>query len=350
LIYAIWPGKFALFLWQIFRSLPIFRCMRKRNIALAAVSVLILQLTASNARAIPASEIISFGDSLTDAGNASIATSGAFPGANYATRTVPGVPFPVGYYTDGPSTTPATSGPTGLWIDQLAADLGVTDPVPALAPGGGTNYAVGGALTGSASPQDMQNQVNLFLSQHLSGAPSTALYTFWGGANDVLAGDSPATAANNIYEEIKELSADGGKTFLWPNLPLLGDTPEGSANAAALNAATTGFNTQWSADLATLKSDGVNVIGVDVASLFSQIVASPSTYGFKYVTSPAQGVTAANPNDYLFWDDLHPTTEADMDVANLALADLNSVPEPASSGVLVVLGLGVMGRRRRQAS
>src|SRR4051812_24386777 len=90
------------------------------------------------------SAIYSFGDSLSDAGNASIATSGVFPGPGYATRSVPLVPIPVGYYTNPQ----VGSGPAGLWIDQLAAKLGVTDPQPALAPLGGTNFAIGSADTG----------------------------------------------------------------------------------------------------------------------------------------------------------------------------------------------------------
>src|SRR4051812_31546976 len=60
-------------------------------------------------------ELVAFGDSLSDTGNVSIATGGAFPGSNYAP----------GRYTNGPNTTPATTGPFGLWVEQLAAKLGV---------------------------------------------------------------------------------------------------------------------------------------------------------------------------------------------------------------------------------
>ena len=68
------------------------------------------------------SQLVVFGDSLSDNGNAAIALGGAFPG-DYAPNA----------FTDGPATTPATSGPYGLWIDQLASDLGVPDPQPFLA-------------------------------------------------------------------------------------------------------------------------------------------------------------------------------------------------------------------------
>ena len=86
------------------------------------------------------SQVVAFGDSLTDAGNASIATLGSVPGAGYATRDIPGIPFPVGYFTN-----PATGGgPAGLWIDQFAAKIPIADPSPALA-GGFRRRAVGSA-------------------------------------------------------------------------------------------------------------------------------------------------------------------------------------------------------------
>ncbi|HZS55377.1 MAG TPA: SGNH/GDSL hydrolase family protein [Bryobacteraceae bacterium] len=327
--------------------------MRSKVVALAAVLLAAPCGVAFGISINTFNQIVSFGDSLSDPGNVSIATLGVFPGANYAARTVAGVPFPVGYYTDGPNTTPGTgAGPTGLWIDQLATKMSLPDPGPTLAPaGGGTNYAVASALTGNTSQQDMQNQVNLFLSQHLTGASASALYTFWGGANDLLGGNNPKQAADNIFSQIREVAADGGKYFLWLNLPSLGLTPEGSADAAALNAASAAFNAEWSTDVSLLDSSGIYVIGVDVSSLFNQILATPSAFGFTDVKDSAQGLSGVNPNNYLFWDDVHPTTAGDMYVANLALADITAAPEPASY-VLILLGgcglLALCGVKRKQ--
>jgi outer membrane lipase/esterase len=262
-------------------------------------------------------QLVVFGDSLSDNGNAAIAQGGTVPG-NYAPNA----------YTDGPNTTPPTAGPFGLWVDQLAPKLGVSDPTPFLA--GGTNYAVASALTGSNGLDGVSDQLNYFGASHLGGAPSDALYTFWAGANDIAAGSNPTTAADNIYANIQTIAAGGGKTFLWLNLPLLGETPNGAASggAAFLNGASALFDTEWSIDLAKLQSQGINVIGVDVESLFGQILADPIAYGFTNVTDPAQN-TAGNPNDYLFWDGEHPTTAGDALVADLAFADLTA-PEPSS--------------------
>lgn len=327
--------------------------MRFKVVALAAAVLAVPYGTAFGISINTFSQIVSFGDSLSDPGNASIETLGTVPGANYATRTVTGVPFPAGYYTDGPNTTPSTgSGPTGLWIDQLAGLMGLTDPAPALAPGGGTNYAVASAMTGSTNPQDMQNQVNLFLSQHLTGVSSSALYTFWGGANDLVAGVNPTQAANNIMKEIEQVANEGGKYFLWLNLPSLGDTPEvaaeGPVAAALANAASGDFNAQYAADLSALNADGITVIGVDIGSLFNQLLADPSAFGFTNDNTACQGNPACtNPNSYIFWDDFHPTTEGDMYVADAAYADLVAAPEPATCAMIFLGGCGLLALRKR---
>ena len=297
-------------------------------------------------------QIVAFGDSLSDPGNASIATLGAVPGPGYATRPVPEVLFPVGYYTN-----PQTGGgPAGLWIDQFAAKLGVTDPSPALAPLGGSNYAVGGALTGSANPSDMQNQVNLFLATHLTGASSSALYTFWGGANDIFAGQNPVTAADNIAAEIQQVAADGGKNFLWVNQPGLGDTPALSgfpAEADAANFASEAFDQEWAIDVGDLDSLGINVIGVNVDTLFNSILTDPASYGFTDVADECDITAGCNPNTFLYWDDVHPTTYTDSLVANLAYQDAfgsgtTPTPEPPTVVLLALGGLGLFALYRQR--
>jgi phospholipase/lecithinase/hemolysin len=280
------------------------------------------------------SQIFVFGDSLSDTGNATIASGGLYPGANYAP----------GRFTDGPNTTPATTGPVGLWVEQLAAKLGVADPQPFL--NGGTNYAVASAMTGSNNLDGITDQINYFLGQH-SPASSTALYAIWGGANDFFFGNNTpntaASVADNLYKNIQTLAGDGAKNFLWVNLPPLDATPRGRSSGGSLGTEVTNFNMEWTADIAALRSQGINVVGVDVYSLFVQVAGNPGAYGFMNVKDPAQGKSGVDPNTYLFWDQEHPTTAGHASVANLAYDDLtaSSVPEPMSLAV-TALGLSLL--------
>src|SRR5271157_1334030 len=93
---------------MVFRPLP------------AALLILGLSLHSVQA-AEPARPLVVFGDSLSDNGNAAAALAAVgLTLGNHATNAA----------TDGPATTPATSGPFGLWIDQFAALSSLPDPQP----------------------------------------------------------------------------------------------------------------------------------------------------------------------------------------------------------------------------
>jgi phospholipase/lecithinase/hemolysin len=338
-----------------------FQIMSMKMRAAAASLFLVFASSVVSASGISPTELVVFGDSLSDDGNAFLGSLGTAPGANYASASYG--PLTVQYFTDGANTSPATAGPFGVWTDQLASKLGVAPLAPALL--GGTDYAVGGAETGSNGLSYVGDQVADFAGGKTS-VPSNALYTFWAGANDIEDGKSPTTAADNIERYIEGLGKLGAQNFLWVNLPPLGDTPEAkTANAlvpgtsAALNMATMAFNSEWQTDLTTLQSLGLDVIGVNAYSLFEDI-ESDNTAGctvkvsdpicFANVMSPAQGVSGANPNDYLFWDGQHPTTAAAALVADLAIAGLQPVPEPATGALaasaMLLAAAGMLVKRR----
>lgn len=322
---------------------------------LGTVSLAVLLAIPTASFGVTYSSIVSFGDSLSDPGNASIVTAGAFPGPGYATRSVPLVPFPVGYYTNPQS----DSGPVGLWIDQLATKLNLSDPLPFLAPTGGTNYSVASATT-SGGLASMDTEVGLFLTTN-PVASSTALYTLWGGANDIFNnvsgssnGLSGGAAADAIANQILALHAAGAANFLWLNLPSLGATPALSgtpALAAAADAASAAFDAEWAARLAMLQALGIQVTGLDIDALFGNILANPSAFGFSNVTAACDATPGCDPNTFLYWDTEHPTTYADSLIANAAFQALNPTPEP-NSIVLIGLGAGFVlmaTRLRRRA-
>src|SRR6266436_1151386 len=95
----------------------------------ASVAALIC---AGAAHSAPFTQFVIFGDSLSDNGNAYIATGGAIPAPPAYTK---------GRFTDGPDTTPVGT-PGGIWHEVLSGLLGEPVSTPFLA--GGTNFAVGG--------------------------------------------------------------------------------------------------------------------------------------------------------------------------------------------------------------
>jgi phospholipase/lecithinase/hemolysin len=261
--------------------------------------------------------IVSFGDSLSDVGNDYIGSGGTQP--------APAADYYQGRFTNG-----------GNWLDYLAHDLGVAAPVASLA--GGSDYAFGGASTGSgtttiagAQIPNVDGQIAMYLSTHTP--TSGQLFTIWAGANNLLIGNqnNPIVPAQDIAKEITTLAAAGAKQFLVPNLPLLSEIPASSGLTSAqrqgLDAWSIGFNQTLQAEATALQSSlGVQIHVVDTQGLLQKILADPTDYGFTNVTGSAIN-SSLNGKGYLFWDAEHPTTAADAYVGEVAA---QSIPEPST--------------------
>jgi phospholipase/lecithinase/hemolysin len=295
-------------------------------------------LTAPSAWAGPITQLVVFGDSLVDTGNRYAISGNTFPASP---------PYFQGRFSNGP-----------LWVEQLAASLGVPNPNavsnPAL--GDRTNYAVGGATTGTQfSPNGLPNvvsQVGTYLSGH-TPQPGQ-LFVFTGGANDFIGGQTnPAVPVANLSAAITALSRAGANEFLVSNLPLLGETPLGRsrppATRAVLNSLSTAFDQLLDTELDSLRGSlHITIHELDLAGLVADVLANPARFGFTNVTSGALTDGVLSGNGYLFWDTLHPTAQAGQLIATRALEAV--IPEPAT---LSLFGLGIVGlcgwsRFRRQ--
>lgn len=237
-------------------------------------------------------EIYVFGDSLSDVGNVSKAEKGDVP---------PSPPYFQGRYADGP-----------VWVEYLASKLKLTSNP-------NTNYAFGGATTGDFKgiPPGLLAQIKEFTATNSSADPN-ALYIVWAGANDYLGHVTDSTTPiKNLTTAVKLLSAVGAKNIVVVNLPDLGKLPitRNSQRASSLTALTKKHNSELAASLnslrQTLKSD-TKITYFDVSFPFDQAIATPEKFGFTNVTKPCLTKVSIcdNPNEYLFWDSIHPTTAA----------------------------------------
>ena len=304
------------------RALPAF--------ALAAVALASLPAAAS-----PYTSLVVFGDSLSDNGNNALII-GTRPNQVITGNTyVPKFPYASGVYSNGP-----------VWASDAALQLGVT-LAPSIA--GGTDFAYGGATTGpavSGFPFSLLTQANQYLGVTGGVASPNALYAIAGGGNDArdaliaIAGGAPvdptilATAlsfAANIGTIVDQLQSAGAQHIVVWDTPNIGLAPAvvaaggaslGSFLAASMNAA-----------LAQRLAGEVGVSTFDIFGL--------GTAGFTNITDACGAVSGANCNSYVYWDGIHPTAAAHMEIADAFLA-VAAVPEP-STWVMMILGFAGLG-------
>lgn len=280
----------------------------------------------------PPSQVVVFGDSLSDPGNgfAFVKESSTPPDYGVNPLLVPIAPYARGGHH-------LTNGPT--WIEQLAGSLRLErSALPAFV--GSNPFAMNFAIGTTRARVDGSNpslslQVGAFLQKVGGQAPEDALYVIEVGANDVrdaLASGNPGealailqAAAAAIGENITVLYASGARHFLVWNVPDAGLTPAARLSGATAEAtlATQSFNALLAAELTPLFMSGVDITPFDANGLITAIVAAPGVYGLTNVTDACitpnrPPFTCQTPDAYLFWDGIHPTTAAHALVAQAA--------------------------------
>ena len=266
------------------------------------------------------SQMYVFGDSLSDNGNTFAATGGLIP---------PSPPYVNGRASNGP-----------VWVETLAPALGLADNPS-------NNRAFVGALSGTLNTQNLafpqlpalpglQGPVNDFVAANPS-ADANGLYVVWAGANDYFSQveTNPGAVVNNLATVINNLAAVGARNFIVPNLPDLGNTPgarERTAEAQqGLTLLSNGHNSALTGAIANLEQNpNINIIPLDVRTLVDNAIANPSQFGFTNVTSNFLKSGATNANQFLFWDEVHPTNPGHNLIADLALKAITSIPELTS--------------------
>jgi phospholipase/lecithinase/hemolysin len=293
-------------------------------------------------------EFVVFGDSLSDPGNAFVVLrrlgTPPFVTVPPFLSLIPDAPYARGalHFSNGPT-----------WIEQLSVlDHAVPSAGPELVlPRVFSNYAVGGARARGANPYGLSGQVSLFLGDFRGRGPAGALYVLWMGSNDVrdaleaLAVDpSGATsqsilqqAVSSIYGNLLTLYGAGARKFLVPNAPDIGLTPaivlQGPAVQGAASFLSSQFNSGLALALAGLDSmPGVKIVRLDAFTIVQTVVAAPADFGLTDVQHPCIRVNTlvhafcAQPDQFLFWDGIHPTVAGHRILARYANTALGGKP------------------------
>ncbi len=315
------------------------------------VSALALALSGvSVAQAQTFSGVISFGDSLSDAGQ-------------YAALPAPNA-FGAGSFTTNPD---------DVWAQRVASWFGANGSA-SLA--GGSNFAWGGAPTGFSVPGvtvplgcvPTTLPCRSVAQQITAAGPvdPNALYTYWAGANDIFnyvgyAGAGLITSAQaqaftgataaNAANQIRGLQTAGANYIVVFNIPDIGRAPNFTnaalfpgqatpANAAAVSGLVFVYNSTLNAGLATL---GDGIIPINVYGLINEVLANPSVYGFSNVTGTActgsslfctpAAYRSPNANQtYLFADGVHPTGAAHAMLASVVISTISAPGEVSMAG------------------
>jgi len=310
------------------------------------------------AHAGPYSDLVIFGDSLSDTGNVFILTGGAVPSQSVG-------PYDGGRFSNGP-----------LWVETLAAGLGLPTAASPFLLGGG-NYAFAGAKTGvGVTPPDLLLQSIFLWGGSHPVADANALYVVMAGGNDMraardafqtnsaadIAGRQTAAEAaiGNLLVDLFYLQSRGVKNVLLANLPDLGGTPE--AVSLGLQAASTDATLRFDAFFPALLAIGTQGLGLnmsflDLAGLYQSVLFDATSnggavYGITNVTDPCAGFLGSAGNacaTSLFSDNLHPSARTHQLIGLAALQAVGAIPEP-STVLLFAVGLfGVIGWSRRRA-
>jgi phospholipase/lecithinase/hemolysin len=326
------------------------------NLAITLIALTLASETALAQQALPTfTRIVVFGDSLSDTGNVRNRTNSKSSGAvDYPSHTFN---YDNGRFTNDDETDPASNTYFGVWHEQLALTfLGL--PPATFSLGGGLNYAFGGATTKDGTHQetavttpfgdvvitvdDMGKQMDDYLAAH--AVDPNALYIVWGGNNDLKNDDSAASVTDTVARTtalVSRLANAGAQYIMVPNVAPLGDVPKFAGDLvriATLNRAAADYRSQLDADLISLQASLAlqgftpTIYRADAWADAVRVFSNGPRFGFTNLTNPCQD-SSGSPDQYVFWDNQHPTTAAHFRIAKTAF-DAMTTPAAAPSKAL----------------
>ncbi len=250
------------------------------------------------------SDIIFFGDSLSDMGNSY---------SQWGTPESP--PYWSGRFSNGE-----------VWSEHFGQFMGIT-MTAGRGTASGNNRAYGGAHSGNGSYlfviPNLGKQVEDYTQNHQIGAND--LVVIWAGGNDFVHSDEDDTqlVVDNIESRMQSLMSAGASEFLIFELPPLDTVPRVSeendaAGVDEMHNRIIDFNSKLHSMLNDSVANLNTVIHRGFAwQVFDIVYNNPSFFGITNITHPAcdhdgyscsSGDTIApNVDEYIYFDKMHPT-------------------------------------------
>lgn len=293
------------------------------------------------------SQLIVFGDSLSDTGNLAVVN---LPPPYYRNR-----------ISDGPVIADLIAAAIGSNADRSGHLLGGGD---------GFNYAVAGGDIDGTDREDLTQQVSAYLSRVDNTADPNALYLMFVGGNDLRgirsitsAGQASIEISNTLdmlLTQLSRLRGAGARAFFIPNVANIGRIPETLGReltdpgiSARAETYTRDYNQRLVQSLAPLSNSDRNLsIQVfDLFQSFENLIDNASDFGF---TNTQEG--CFDPNDFeielecllfgfgrrVFFDNIHPSSASNSIVGQQMILALPRLPaddrlEPVIAPILQLL-------------
>lgn len=268
----------------------------------------------------PFSKLVVFGDSISDDGNLYAATGGAIPPAPYYVN---------GHFSNGL-----------VWVEYLAEQLKLADKLD--------DFAFGGACSGRDSYVGFKysipglpgllDEIDMFAAANQGHADPRALYIIQAGANDIFLWSESGMAtsltafanqvAGNIADAVVRLKKMGARHILVVDIADLGLTPDAQASGFddLLSEVTQAVNATVAARLKMANhGQGPDVDFFSIYGAMHMIVDDATLFGFADISHAYLQILAGDPDTFLFWDGVHPTTEGHGVLADFAYLRLEQL-------------------------
>ena len=342
-----------------------------------------------------------FSDSSSDAGNIFNATTAA--------NNLPPNQIPPGFPPPTPPSPPYDSGRFSngfLWVEYVAQELGIeltlsTDlsvlfpgsdvfspitqdpvtgqPIVSLFYNGSTsttsvNFSFTSAQTGLTGAGTFGALIPGVLSQVTSFVndlddqviDENSLIILFAGANDLrtFPDADPEVSVGNLASSLTALYQKGARNFLVPNLrdfseePGIISNPNPPVPANVLVTNINEFNLSLEATINQLSQslNDINIVSPNFYNLFNDITENPGTFGLTNLNEACFNTATLSicdsQDEYLYWDNIHWTTNVHGIVGDFALETLKSqhksVPEPTSILSLSLLLSAVLLNRHKE--